>query len=258
MDIALIDNRIVRVSKGSNKKVFAFKLIQFCKWKNQQRFILEEEVSVSLKELAAILNTLRQLLKQYKKPVKLPALYPLPKLKQEIGFTLFKDELLPYYFQDIKEHCNRQIRLPFCFERNKECSFSIKKFQIVGEQNVLTEIINLRHCEVHSLYKNVTILPETADFFIAILTFESNILAQVLYQDQSIVKLVEVVICPNKKCSGEKCVYLTSFEEISKSIYERKQCKACSHVLNIPLKHQKPCVAFFGWTYCFKTKTNLG
>ena len=154
LDIALIDNRIVRVSKGSNKKIFAFKLFQFCNLKNQQRFILEEEVSVSLKELAAILNTLRQFLKQYDKTVKYPALYPLPKPKQEIGFTLFKDELFAHYFQDIKEHCNRQIRLSFRFERNKECCFSIKKFQIVGEQNVLTDIINLRHCEVHSLYKN--------------------------------------------------------------------------------------------------------
>ena len=153
LDIALIDKRIVRVSKGSNKKIFAFKLFQFCDLKNQQRFILEEEVSVSLKELAAILNTLRQFLKQYDKAVKFP-LYPLPKPKQEIGFTLFKDELFAHYFQDIKEHCNRQIRLSFRFERNKECCFSIKKFQIVGEQNVLTEIINLRHCEVYSLYKN--------------------------------------------------------------------------------------------------------
>ena len=154
LDIALIDNRIVRVSKGSDKKNFAFKLFQFCNLKNQQRFIFEEEVSVSFKELAAFLNTLRQFLKQYDKTVKFPALHPLPKPKQEIGFTLFKDELFAHYFLDIKEHRNRQIRLFFRFERNKECFFSIKKFKIVGEQNVLTEIINLRHCEVHSLYRN--------------------------------------------------------------------------------------------------------
>ena len=41
LDIALIDNRIDRVSKGSNKKNFTFKLFQFCNLKNQQRFILE-------------------------------------------------------------------------------------------------------------------------------------------------------------------------------------------------------------------------
>ena len=154
LDIALIDNRIVRVSIGSNKKIFAFELFQFCNLKNQQRLILEEEVSVSLEELAAFLNTLRQFLKHYDKTVNFPALHPLPKPKQEIGFTLFKDELFAHYFQHIKEHCNRQIRLSFRFERHKECCFSIKKFKIVGEENFLTEIINLRHCEVHSLYKN--------------------------------------------------------------------------------------------------------
>ena len=99
------------------------------------------------------MNTLCQSLKQYDKTVKFPPLYPLPKPKQEIGFILFKDELFAHYFQDIRENCNRQIRLYFRFERKKECCFSIKKFQIVGEQNILTEIINLRNCEVHSFYK---------------------------------------------------------------------------------------------------------
>ena len=111
LDIALIDNRIVRVSEGSTKKTFSFKLFQFCNLKNQQRFILVEEVSVSLKELAAILNTLRQFLKQYDKTVKFLALHPLPKSKQEINFSLFKDELFAHYFQHVKEQWNRQIRL---------------------------------------------------------------------------------------------------------------------------------------------------
>ena len=65
------------------------------------------------------------------------------------------------------------------------------------------------------------------------------------------------MICPNKKCGGKKCAYLTSFEEINKSTYECKQCKAYSHVLNIPFKHQNPCITFFGWTYCFTKKTSL-
>ena len=122
--------------------------------KNQQRFILEEEVSVLLKEYADNLNTLQQLLKQYDKTAMFPALYLLPKPKQEIGFTLFEDEIFAHYFQDLKEHCNTQIRLSFRFKCNKKCCFSIKEFHNLGEQNVLTEIINLRQCEVNSLYKN--------------------------------------------------------------------------------------------------------
>ena len=87
------------------------------------------------------------------------------------------------------------------------------------------------------------------------MTFDSNILAQVLHQDQSIVQLIGDVSCPNKKCRGKKCVYLTRFEEINMSTYQCKQGKACSHVLNIPFKDQEPCVTLFGWTYCFGKKT---
>ena len=100
-------------------------------------------------------------------------------------------------------------------------------------------------------------MPQSVEFLIAIMTFDSNVLAQVLYQDQSIVELIGDVICPNKKCRGEKRVYTTSFEEINKSTYQCKQCKACSHVLNIPFKDQEPCLTLFGWTYCFKKKTKL-
>ena len=89
------------------------------------------------------------------------------------------------------------------------------------------------------------------------MTSDSNILAQVLYQDQSTVELIGDVIFSNKKRRGEKCAYLTSFKEINKSTYQCKQCKACSHVHNIPFKDQKPCVTLFGWTYCFRKKTKL-
>ena len=95
------------------------------------------------------------------------------------------------------------------------------------------------------------------EFLIAIMTFDSNTLAQVLHQDQSIVELIGGVICSNKNCRGEKSAYITSFEEINKSTYQCKQCKACSRVLNIPFKDQEPCVTLFRWTYCFREKTKL-
>ena len=51
LDISQSHHRIVRVSKGSNKKSFAFKVFHFCDLKLQQRFIVKEEVSTSKKEL---------------------------------------------------------------------------------------------------------------------------------------------------------------------------------------------------------------
>ena len=49
LDISQSHLRIVRVSKGSNKKTFAFKAFQFRDSKLQPQFILNEEVSISRK-----------------------------------------------------------------------------------------------------------------------------------------------------------------------------------------------------------------
>ena len=83
---------------------------------------------------------------------------------------------------------------------------------------------------------------------------KKNILAQVLFPDQSIMEVIGDVICPTRNSRGEKCVYLRSFNKSNKSTYDCKQCKACSHVLNILFKDQKPCVTLFVWTYCFEKK----
>ena len=48
-----------------------------------------------------------------------------------------------------------------------------------------------------------------------------------------------------------------SFEEINKSTYQCKQCKASSRVLNILFEDQNPCVTLNGSTYCFRKKTRF-
>ena len=53
-DISQSQHRIVRVSRGSNKKSFAIKLFQFCDLKTQQRYILQEEVNISKRELTSL------------------------------------------------------------------------------------------------------------------------------------------------------------------------------------------------------------
>ena len=50
-DISQSQHRIVRVSRGSNRKSFAIKLFQFCDLKTQQCYIPQEEVNISKKEL---------------------------------------------------------------------------------------------------------------------------------------------------------------------------------------------------------------
>ena len=116
LDISQSHHRIVRVSKGSHKKSFAFKMFHFCDSNLQQRFILKEEVSFSKKEIESLLDSLGEVLKAFDKANKISQI-PLPKPKSEIGFTKAKVELFSDCYKDIVEHLNRQTRLSFEFEK---------------------------------------------------------------------------------------------------------------------------------------------
>ena len=153
LDISQSHNRILRVSKGSNKKSFAFKLFQFFDSKLQQRFILREEVSIFKNEIESLFDSLGEILKAIDQVNRVTQI-PLPKPKFEIGFTKAKDELFSHCYKDIVEHLNKQIRISFRFEKNKTCVFCIKKYEHYGDQFILTEVVNLGYREIKHLYKN--------------------------------------------------------------------------------------------------------
>ena len=71
--------------------------------------------------------------------------------------------------------------------------------------------------------------------------------------DNKIQETIGDVYCPT--CRNEKCVYISTNK--TTSFYDRKKCKACCHVLNIPFKDQKPTIMLFGGdgTHCFARKT---
>ena len=152
-DISQSQHRIVRVRRGSNKKSFAIKLFQFCDLKTQQRYILQEEVNISKRELTCLVDNLRDFLKIFDQARKCVQI-PLSKLRVEIGSTKSKDNLFDHQYNLIIEHPNRQIRLSFRFGNNESCVFSLKIFELHGYQFILTEVVNLNHREIHHLYKN--------------------------------------------------------------------------------------------------------
>ena len=151
-DIAQSQHRIVRVSRGSNKKSFAIKFFQFCDLKTQQHYILEEEVNISKRDLTCLLDSLRDFLKTFDQASKCTQI-PLPKPKVDNGSIKSKDNLFTHYYNDIIEHPNRQNRLSFQFGNINSCLFSIKKFELHENQFILTEIANLNNREIHHLYK---------------------------------------------------------------------------------------------------------
>ena len=152
-DISQFQRRIVRVSRGSNKKSFSIKLFQFRELKTQLRYILQEEVNISKREFICLDDNLLDFLKTFYQANKCIQL-PLPKPKVEIGSTKSKDNLFAHYYNDIIEHPNTQIRLSFRFGNNKSCVFSLEKFELHRNQFLLTEIVDLNHREIRHLYKN--------------------------------------------------------------------------------------------------------
>ena len=116
LDISQSHHPIVRVSKGSNRNSFPFKVFHFCDPKLQQRFILKEEVSISKKEIESLPDSLGDILKAFDQANKVSQI-PLPKPKVDNGFTKAEDELFSRSYKDIVEHLNRRIRLSFHFEK---------------------------------------------------------------------------------------------------------------------------------------------
>ena len=92
LDISQSHHQIVRVSKGSNKKSFAFKVFHCCDSKLQQRFVFTEDVSISKKEIESLLDSLVEFLKVFDQSNEVSQI-PLPKANFEIGVTKTKDEL---------------------------------------------------------------------------------------------------------------------------------------------------------------------
>ena len=110
-------------------------------------------MNISKRELTCLVENLRDFLKLFDQASKCIQI-PLPKPKVEIGSTKSKDNLFAHHYNDILEHPNRQIRLSFRFGNKKSCVVSVKKFELHGNQIILTEIVNLNHREIDHLYKN--------------------------------------------------------------------------------------------------------
>ena len=110
-------------------------------------------MNISKRELTYLVDSQRDFLKTFDHASKCIQV-PLPKPKVEIGSTKSKDNLFDHSYNDIIEHLNRQIRSLLRFGNNNCCVFSTKKFELHGNQFILTEIVNLNHREIHHLYKN--------------------------------------------------------------------------------------------------------
>ena len=129
------------VSKGPNKKPFELELFQFCDLKTQQRYILQEEVNISKRELSSSVRSLRDYLTAFDQANKCIQI-PLPKPKVEIGSRNLKDNLFTQNSQDVFEHSDRQTRLSFRFGSDNLCVLRCVALSppIVGKKRALVSL----------------------------------------------------------------------------------------------------------------------
>ena len=233
-DISQSHHRIVRVSKGSNKKSFAFKVFRFCNSKLQQRFILKEEVSICKKEIESLLDSLGEFLKAFDQANKVSQI-PLTKPKFEIGFTKAKDELFSHCYKDIIEHLNRQIRIFFRFEKKTRLvSFPSKSLNIAVINSFLQKLSTWVTAKSNISTRIDFLLPTSVTFFRAITMCSTD-----CAYDNSTIVLIGDVYCPNTKCLGKLRLHKKTFQSLGRSDYQCPQCGSVCQVRNIPSDEQR-------------------
>ena len=255
LDSSQTDNRIVRIRKGSNKKSFAFKVFLFCDSKLQQRFILEEEVSISKKEIESLLDSLGEFLKAFDQANKVSQI-PLPKPKFEIGFTKAEDELFTHCYKDIVELLNRQIRLSFRFEKNKTCVFSIKKLNNTVINSFLQKLSTWVTAK-SNISTRIDFLLLTSVTFLRAITICSAFTPDCEYDNSTII-LIGDVYCPNTKCLGELCKHKRLLNLSAEAIINGRNARLYERCAIFFLKTKQipfSCLLVMGFTF-LKTVQN--
>ena len=141
------------LAKAPAKKSFAFESFQFCGLKTQKCYILLKEEHISKTELSSLIDSFRDFLKPFHKASKCLKI-PLLKPKVEIGSKKSNGKLFAYYYNDIIEHPNRQIRLSFRLGNNNSRVFATKLIELHGNQIILRKVVKLNHRQIHYLCNN--------------------------------------------------------------------------------------------------------
>ena len=222
-DISQSQRRIVRVSRGSNKKSFAIKLFQFCDLKTQQRYILqeEEELNISKNELTCLVDNQRDFLKTFDEASKCIQI-PLPKPKVEIGSTKSKDNLFAHHYNDFIEHPNRQIRLSFHFGNNNSRYSPSKRLNYTAINLFLQKLSTLTIVKF-TISTRTDITLQTSVNYLRAITMCSAFTPNCDYDNSTII-LIGDVYCPNIKGSGRLCLHKKTFQSLGRSDY---QCPVC-------------------------------
>ena len=167
------------------------------KWKisHKRRSYLRNK-SEFFKKNESTFNSLGKFLKasdQANKAIQIP----LPKSKNEMGFTKAKGELFNHCYKVIVEHLNRQLRLSFRFEKKTRiASFSSKRLNITVINSILQKFSTWVTAK-SNIPTIIEIRLHTSVTFLRAITSCSRFTPDCGYDNSTII-LIGDLYCPNK------------------------------------------------------------
>ena len=151
LHISQSQHRRARVSKGSSKKSLAI-VVPVLRLEDTVAFHSQRSEYLQKKNHFFAWQFLRLPQKFCIASQNLKIASPKPKIENRSRES--KDNLFAHYYKDIFKNPNRHIRSSFRSQNKNSSIFSIKKFEIHGNQFILRKTFNLNHRESHNLYKN--------------------------------------------------------------------------------------------------------
>ena len=129
---------------------------------------------------------------------------------------------------------NRQIRLSFRFEKNKNCVFPSKRMNITVINSFLQKLSTWVTSKSNISTRIDFLLLTSVTSFRAV-TMYSAFTPDCAYKNSTTI-LFGDVYCPNTKCSGNPCLHRETFESLGRSDYQCPHCASACQVGNIPFE----------------------
>ena len=244
-DISESQQRIVRVSRGSNKKSFAIKLFHFWDLKTQQRYILKEEVKIFKSELTSLMNKLRDFLKtfdQASKSIQIPQQKP----KVDIGSTKSKYNFFAHYYKDIIEHPIRKFLYHSELETTILAYFSSTTLNYAAISLFSQKLSTLTILKF-TISTRTDLTLQISVKYLKAFTMCSALTPDCGHENNNII-LNGHVYCPNTKCLGKLCLYKKTFQSLGRSDYQCPQCASVCQVRRIPFEDQTNSFFLVAWS----------
>ena len=215
-DVSKSQHRIVRVSRGSNKKTFAIKLFQFCDLKARQRYILQEEVKISKRKLNILVDSLRDFLKTFDHASKTMSLL----ITITISLNTQIDKFV--YRSDLETTI-------FAYFPSKSLNYTAINL-FLQKLSTLT-VVNF------TISTRTEITLQTSVKYLRAIKMCSAFTPDCGY-DNSTILLIGDVYCPNTKCSGKISMHKKTFQSLGNSDYQCTQCASVCQVRKISFEDQ--------------------